>query len=166
MPHNGGLKTGLIVYGVGDHGGGPTRRDLASIREMQAWPVFPKVSFGTFGEYFRRAETVRNRLPVVNQPLNAIFPGCYTTQSRIKRGNRRAEAALLDAEALTAVARAGNERMEPTARFDKAWENVLFTISTTFSPAPACRTAASMPWAFTRRRWPSRALPRNGPCAG
>jgi len=127
LPHNGGLKTGLIVYGVGDHGGGPTRRDLASIREMQAWPVFPKVSFGTFGEYFRRAEAVRDRLPVVDKPLNAIFPGCYTTQSRIKRGNRRTEAALLDAEALTAAACAGDERLQPTAAFDKAWENVLFT---------------------------------------
>ena len=36
-----GLKTGLIVYGVGDHGGGPTRRDLDRIVELAKWPIMP-----------------------------------------------------------------------------------------------------------------------------
>jgi hypothetical protein len=70
--HSGGLKTGLIVYGVGNHGGGVTRRDIERILEMQEWPVFPKMSFGTFGEYFRRAESVREQLHVRTGELNAI----------------------------------------------------------------------------------------------
>lgn len=118
---SGGLKTGLIVYGVGDHGGGVTRRDIERILEMQEWPVFPKMSFGTFGEYFRRAESVRDLLPLHTGELNAIFTGCYSTQSRIKRGNRRTEAALLDAEALCAMA--GTE----VYGSERAWRNVCFT---------------------------------------
>ncbi len=120
---SGGLKTSLIVYGVGDHGGGPTRRDVERIIEMRDWPVFPRVRFGTFGEYFRKAESVRDKLTLRTGELNAIFSGCYTTQSRIKRANRRCEAALLDAEALTAMA----GRALPAARRDTAWQNVLFT---------------------------------------
>lgn len=38
-------KTGvpklLKVYGVGDHGGGPTRRDLKKLLDMAAWPPVP-----------------------------------------------------------------------------------------------------------------------------
>lgn len=119
--HSGGLKTGLIVYGVGNHGGGVTRRDIERILEMQEWPVFPKMTFGTFGEYFRRAESVRQNLPVHTEELNSIFSGCYTTQSRIKRGNRRTEAALLDAEVLSTMAGTGLYGSE------RAWRNVCFT---------------------------------------
>ncbi len=97
-----GLKTGLIVYGVGDHGGGPSRRDIERVLEMQKWPVFPTLRFGTIHDFFKKAETVREKLPVVDHELNAIFAGCYTTQSRIKRGNRKTELALLDAEKLAA----------------------------------------------------------------
>lgn len=122
-----GLRTGLVVYGVGDHGGGPTRRDVERALEMMEWPVYPRIAFGTFHEFFQEAESVWDRLPVVEHELNYFAPGCYTTQSRIKRGNRRLEAALQDAEAMSALAgrftgfRFAKERME------KAWRDVLFT---------------------------------------
>lgn len=51
-----GLKTGLVVYGVGDHGGGPTRRDVERALEMQTWKIYPKIRFGTFRDYFHEAE--------------------------------------------------------------------------------------------------------------
>lgn len=120
---SGGLKTGLIVYGVGNHGGGATRRDVERIIEMQEWPVFPRVRFGSFGEYFKKAEAMRDNLTLRSGELNAIFTGCYTTQSRIKRGNRSSEAALMDAETLSALAGSSI----PAERGDKAWRNVLFT---------------------------------------
>ncbi|MDY2938298.1 MAG: hypothetical protein SOT28_08340, partial [Fusicatenibacter sp.] len=122
-----GLRTGLVVYGVGDHGGGPTRRDVERAIEMMTWKIYPKIKFGTIREFFKEAEVVWDKLPVVDQELNYFAPGCYTTQSRIKRGNRRLEASLLDAEAM--ISMAGNmvgfsyakEKME------KAWRDVLFT---------------------------------------
>lgn len=60
-----GLKTGLVVYGVGDHGGGPTRRDVERALEMQTWKIYPKIRFGTFRDYFHEAEKIREKLPVV-----------------------------------------------------------------------------------------------------
>ena len=123
----GGLKCGLIVYGVGDHGGGPTRRDVERILEMREWPVFPRLRFGTVHEFFRRAETVYGDLPVVDRELNAIFSGCYTTQSRIKLGNRRSEAALLDAEKMSALAREAVGSSYPARSLHEAWRDVLFT---------------------------------------
>ena len=122
-----GLKTGLIVYGVGDHGGGPSRRDVERVIEMQSWPVFPTMKFGTVHEYFEKAEAVREQLPVVDHELNAIFAGCYTTQSRIKRGNRKSELALLDAEKLAAARSMVEGAAAPAGRLENAWRNVLFT---------------------------------------
>ena len=80
----GGLRTGMAVYGVGDHGGGPTRRDLNRGKEMQAWPVFPTLRFGTLHEYFAQAEAFRDKIPLIDHELNSIFTGCYTTQSRVE----------------------------------------------------------------------------------
>jgi len=122
-----GLKTSMIVYGVGNHGGGPTRRDVERIIEMQAWPIFPKLKFGTLHEFFQKAEAVRGQLPVVDHELNAIFTGCYTTQSRIKLANRRAEAGLLDSERMTALAHGALGTAFPAKRYEKAWQKVLFT---------------------------------------
>ena len=122
-----GLRTGMAVYGVGDHGGGPTRRDLNRALEMMAWPVFPELRFGTLRQYFAEAESVRDLTPVVDHELNNIFTGCYTTQSRIKLGNRRAETSLIASEKLCALASREFGVPYAHAAFEKAWQNTLFT---------------------------------------
>lgn len=125
--HAGGLKTALYVYGVGDHGGGPTRRDVERALEMMTWKIFPVIKFGTLHEYFDEAEKIREQLPVVDHEINYILQGCYTTQSRIKRGNRRSEAALGDAEALSAMAGTFTDFRYAKKSMTEAWQNVLFT---------------------------------------
>jgi alpha-mannosidase len=124
---SGGLKTGLIVYGVGNHGGGPTRRDIERANEMKQWPVFPKIKFGTLHEYFRKAEAVREKLPIWKDEINFILNGCYTTQSRIKLGNRKSEAALLDAEGFNAMSSFVAGYKYPGDKLRRAWQDVLFT---------------------------------------
>ncbi len=42
-----GLRCSLFVYGVGDHGGGPARRDIVRGLDMDTWPVFPNIKFST-----------------------------------------------------------------------------------------------------------------------
>ncbi len=125
--NSGGLKTGLIVYGVGDHGGGATRRDLERALEMQKWPVFPELHFGTMREYFKAAESVRDRVPLLDHELNYFSPGCYTTQSRIKLGNRKNEKALSEADLFSSLAHAGLGAPYSKRQFEHAWQNVLFT---------------------------------------
>ena len=122
-----GLKTGLIVYGVGDHGGGPTRRDVERGIEMMSWPIFPTIKFGTFREFFKEAESVREDLPIIDRELNFFAPGCYTTQSRIKLGNRRSEAALAEAETALAFAHTRAGAAIRSKAIEEAWQKVLFT---------------------------------------
>ena len=117
-----GFKTGLIVYGVGDHGGGPTRRDIENAIDMSTWPIWPTMKFGTFREFFKEAESVREQLPVIDHELNYFATGCYTTQTRIKRGNRKSEAILMDAEKWMAFAGTSYKK----EKHEQAWQNVLY----------------------------------------
>ena len=121
-----GMEAMLRVYGVGDHGGGPTRRDIEGIIDMDSWPVFPRVRFGTYREYFGMAEKTADRLPVVNRELNFIFTGCYTTQSRIKASNRMAESRLVEAETFASIASLVTGSPYRGVRFVRAWEATLF----------------------------------------
>ena len=118
------LKDWMMVYGVGDHGGGPTRRDLRLIGEMAQWPVFPRIVPGRVGEFFRLLERDGARWPELACELNVEFTGCYTSQSVIKRGNRRGEALCLSAE--TADALAGRLAGRGPGDLRESWRKVLF----------------------------------------
>lgn len=121
-----GLKSALRVYGVGDHGGGPTRRDIERIIEMNRWPIFPRYRFATYHDFFNEVSAVTDQLPVVRGELNFIFDGCYTSQSRIKKGNRHAEQAFYDAETASAMTHFILGSRYPKDDFTRAWKNVLF----------------------------------------
>jgi Alpha-mannosidase len=121
-----GIDVGLLVYGVGDHGGGPTRRDVERIMDMASWPLYPTVKFGTYAEYFAALEKFRDKLPTVDHELNFVFTGCYTTQTRIKMANRIAEDRLYDSEALSASAYLYAGSTPKAELFASAWENTLF----------------------------------------
>lgn len=121
-----GIDTMLKVYGVGDHGGGPTRRDLELILDMQTWPIYPELRFGTYAEFFRAIEQSDAELPVVEGELNFVAPGCYTSQTRIKTANRTSEAGLNEAELFGAVARLQTGAPYAGRAFELTWRDVLF----------------------------------------
>jgi alpha-mannosidase len=121
-----GLEHGILFYGVGNHGGGPTKENIASIQSMGANPEMPNTIFSTV-EAFRQAVADKSAdFPVVADDLQHHAPGCYTTHSEIKRLNRKAEYALMGAEKWCAAASAALGRPYPHAEFQRAWKNVLF----------------------------------------
>ncbi len=123
-----GLHDVLRVYGVGDHGGGPTVKDIESIITANSWPVAPTVKFSTYREYFKQAEAARDRVPLFTGEHNFVFTGCYTSQSDVKRGNRYSEKALVQAEKFAAIAKTVNLNFSyPTDMLSDAWEDVLFS---------------------------------------
>jgi alpha-mannosidase len=121
-----GLKDWLCVYGVGDHGGGPTRRDLDQAREMDGWPIFPRVKLTTTRRFYEILEEHGDQWPVLDRELNFEFTGCYTSESNIKRANRFAEAFLIEAEAAAAMAWTLGLRAYPSEAMREGWINTLF----------------------------------------
>jgi len=122
-----GLKFSAFVFGVGDHGGGPTRRDLVRRADMDGWPIFPEIRHATAREFFERLEKEGENLPVIDDELNGEFSGCYTTQTLIKKGNRFAEKKLVDAETANALTWAARAKEYPAAPLEEGWRDTLFS---------------------------------------
>ncbi len=121
-----GINCYLAVYGVGDHGGGPTRRDITRLKEIASWPIMPEILFGTYGQFFAELERHRDRLPVYEGELNCVFTGCYSSQSRIKMANRVGEDRMYESEYFAAAAHVLADSPRRNRSFADAWERLLF----------------------------------------
>lgn len=120
-----GVHDFMKIYGVGDHGGGPTRKDIERILDMQTWPVAPTIRFSTYHAFFEAIAPYKENFPVIKGELGPTFTGCYTSESRIKSANRIVEDHLSQSEAVNALAAidAGNKRYRG---YREAWQKVLF----------------------------------------
>jgi len=122
-----GLRDWLNVYGIGNHGGGPTRVEIDYLLEMRDWPIYPNVVFSTAKRWFETVESaLAPSLPVLDHELNFEFTGCYTSQSLIKQANRLGENFCEEAETLAALAARLGGPAYPAERLREAWVNVLF----------------------------------------
>ncbi len=113
----------IALYGVGNHGGGPTKALIQNIRDLNADPAWPSVQFSGLGPFFERAE--QREHPVYNGSLQYHARGCYSVYSAIKQQNREAEETLLAAERWAAVASAFG-RGYPVEPLTRAWRHLLF----------------------------------------
>ena len=119
----------MYLFGVGDHGGGPTRYDLDTAMDWRKpGVIYPKLKFGTAGDYFHELEQKQSalNLPVWNDELYLEYHrGVQTTQSENKRRNREAEVLALNAEKLAAFDSLYGAAY-PHQQFDTAWKHILF----------------------------------------
>ena len=117
----------MCFYGVGNHGGGPTQANIASILEAMKHSDGPQVRFGTTDEFFELVRASGAELPVLHDELQHHARGCYSAVSEIKWYNRKCEHALLTAEKYAALAHHFLGLDYPQAALNYAWENVLFS---------------------------------------
>lgn len=116
----------LVPFGYGDGGGGPTREMLATGRRARDLEGSPRVSIEAPETFFAAADAEYPDRPVWSGEMYLEFHrGTYTSQARTKRGNRRSEHLLREAElwATTATVRTGAEY--PAVALQRAWETVL-----------------------------------------
>jgi len=151
---NPGVPEMMHLFGVGDHGGGPTR---AMLDQGMHWTrpdvVYPKANFGVAQQFFSdveaRADTdqppVWNyktlaagntqlptpaegkfSLPVWNDELYFEYHrGVFTTQAQHKRNMRESEEQVLNAERFSSLAWLSGDAY-PTTELTDAWKKVLF----------------------------------------
>jgi len=120
------LKDFMLLYGEGDHGGGPRITDVDAILKFKDNPDHPRLEFVTPENYCKKIEASGIEFPVVKKELNFTFPACYTTQAETKKWNRRLENLLLAAEKFSALAVfSGFRDYYPERDLDEAWKTVL-----------------------------------------
>jgi alpha-mannosidase len=122
----GATNLSLLPFGWGDGGGGPTEDMLASATRYADLEGAPRVILSSPARFFSEAEADLTDPPVwVGELYLERHRGVATTQIALKRGNRRAERLLREAElwATVAAVRAGAEY--PHAALRRLWRDVL-----------------------------------------
>ncbi|MGW5444231.1 alpha-mannosidase [Streptomyces asiaticus] len=116
----------LAPFGFGDGGGGPTREMLEKARRLADLEGSPRVRVQTPSEFFREAREEYPDAPVWRGELYLeTHRGTYTSQARTKRGNRRSEALLREAELWAATAAVRTGEPYPYEALDALWKQVL-----------------------------------------
>ncbi|NSW53209.1 MAG: alpha-mannosidase [Anaerolineae bacterium] len=116
----------MCFYGVGNHGGGPTIRNIQEIHRFQQDASLPVMRFSSSAEFFAALDIDPEAIPVVHDDLQHHASGCYAAHSGVKRWNRQAENALVAAEKWAAAAQAVLGTPYPRMEFSRAWKLVLF----------------------------------------
>jgi alpha-mannosidase len=112
----------LYLFGWGDGGGGPEPDMIEAARRFRDVEGAPRVELGTAREFFEHASAEAKDLTTwVGELYFELHRGTYTSQSRTKMLNRRAEQALREAEIWSVAA--GDEY--PAAELENAWKKVL-----------------------------------------
>jgi alpha-mannosidase len=151
---NPGVPEMMHLFGVGDHGGGPTRAMLDNgVHWSSPDVIFPKTRFGIAQEFFSdieaRADTAHApvwnyksladgvaplpapsqggfSLPIWNDELYLEYHrGVFTTQADHKRNMRESEEAVLNAEKVSSLAWLWGTPY-PATQLTEAWKKVLF----------------------------------------
>src|SRR5438067_2880135 len=118
-----GGAASMCFFGVGNHGGGPTRANIETIARL-AQESNVELLFSSPASFFEELKSQGGAMPVVRDELQHHASGCYAAHSGIKQWNRRAENRLLLAEKVSTIARsvAG---LSPQGRLEDAWKSVL-----------------------------------------
>lgn len=95
-------ETCMVLWGIGNHGGGPSREDLEAIQAFKSEKTDYEIIHSTPENYF--SELKKESLPSYDQSLNPFAVGCYTSQIRIKQKHRLLENELYMAEKMMSAA--------------------------------------------------------------
>jgi alpha-mannosidase len=94
----------IHLWGIGNHGGGPSRKDLRDLAALMAERRDLELVHSTPDAYFAELEAKRPSLPRREKDLNPWAVGCYTSMSRVKQGHRRLENELFSTEKMITTA--------------------------------------------------------------
>jgi alpha-mannosidase len=119
-------RESLLIFGHGDGGGGPTRAMLECLRRARDLRGLPRTTLRSPQAFFDRLhDDARDLRTVVGELYFEYHRGTFTSQAALKRGNRRCEAALHDAETLCALATRLRGAPHPRAELTEAWRVLL-----------------------------------------
>ncbi len=115
-----------VFWGLGNHGGGATRRDLEAIEAFAAHESRVRIVHSTPDRFSDAVKEAAAVAPVHGGDLNRCFTGCYTSLSRLKRQAVAGLGRLVQAEAATAAASWLVPTAGPGPDLAEAWKAHIF----------------------------------------
>ena len=115
------------LYGVGDHGGGPTADMLDMGRKWADSPLFFEMQPRTLEDFLLNLkEKLPEDLPVWQDELYLEFHrGTFTSKAEQKRQNRQVEVLIGNAEKYSAIAALITNIAYPQVQLENAWQGLL-----------------------------------------
>lgn len=124
---NTGFTKMMILFGVGDHGGGPSLEMIDRIERLKTLDIYPAIEYGTAGKYldWLKAQNL-STIPVWNDEIYLEYhQGTFTTQAKTKEWNRKSEVLLTNAEKFSTIATLYNKTYF-SHDLEEAWRKILF----------------------------------------
>ncbi len=116
----------LLVFGIGDGGGGPGEEHLERLQRSRDLAGLPTVEQETSERFFERIAIHQERLSAWSGELYLeCHQGTFTSQARMKMFNRNLEWALRRAELSASRAWLMAGAAWPAAALDAIWQDVL-----------------------------------------
>ncbi len=118
-------ETCVVLWGIGNHGGGPSRVDLEDVAKCVE--RHPEIEFvqGVPEDFVDSLKT--QSLPVCEGGINPMFPGCYTSQVRLKQAHARLESALYLTEKFCVLASLEAGNAYDRDALERAQDDLLFS---------------------------------------
>lgn len=129
-PSSLGLNESLVLYGSGDHGGGPTQSDVNNIKNINSNSANPTVKMTTAAQTLKDLDQqVKDKnvtVPDVNNELYFEYHrGVMTTADPMKKYNRYSEETAQQAEKFSSVASLLGSETYPQQKINAAWQKTL-----------------------------------------
>ena len=112
----------LSCWGVGNHGGGPSARDLEYLEQYSKEESAVTIVHSTPDRFFQRITPDT----VYDKSLNNSMPGCYTSVIRIKQMHRELENRLYSVEKMSSAAALNGLLTYPEEELREAEKDLLF----------------------------------------
>ncbi len=109
-----------VLWGVGNHGGGPSRKDLRDIKQLIETSEH-EILHSTAEDFFNDIEPQH----IHDKSFEISMPGCYTSYTSIKQSHASFEDTLYMTEKLCAVAAMKGLIEYPEAELNEATEDLL-----------------------------------------
>lgn len=119
----------MCFYGVGNHGGGPTIRNILNIKKMQKKYSIQNIILSSPDIYFQKLQQkpdILKSLTVVKEDLQHHASGCYSAHAKIKKYNRKSEIQAISAEKLATISQIITGQDYPSTEISKSWEGIMF----------------------------------------
>lgn len=119
-----------ILIGLGNHGGGPSRRHLADVLSWGKAHPEVELRFSTLHRFFDALrkeikDDAGSKVPSVSGEFGFCLRGCYSSVQKFKSLYRTAEAGLIAAEISQSVIRS-QIASSAVPSLNEAWEALLF----------------------------------------
>ena len=116
----------LCLWGIGNHGGGPSKKDLDDIQVLTDEMKKDSVELiQSTPEMYIEAVKNTHELPEVRESLNPWAPGCYTSQVRVKQKYRQAENIYFFTESISSHAALNGLMEYPENELAQAMYDIL-----------------------------------------